>query len=141
MDFGLWFTLFLLLTYCLIIYLRIYRNMRNSNRFLLYTRKFNYQILCKLILVFFGIIVIATGGLALPNKIYWAVISLYIIINVLFLMKQKIREKSHIVDLCFVLLLLFGSPLDNYINFAFLLFHSILFLVPDKKSLQISRFL
>ena len=37
-------------------------------------------------------------------------------------MKQKFREKSHIVDLCFVLLLLFGSPLDNYINFAFLLF-------------------
>lgn len=96
--------------------------MRNSNSFLLYTRKFNYQILSKLFLVLFGFLIVGTGCLLLSKTIYYIVISIYIITNVIFLRRQKFREKSHIGDLCFVLILLFGSPLDNYINFAFLLF-------------------
>lgn len=96
--------------------------MRNRNSFLLYLKKINYQIFAKLILVIFGFFIVYTGSLALSKTIYYIVILLYVSTNAIFLMRQKYRKKSHIVDMCFVLLLLFGSHLDEYLNFAFLLY-------------------
>ena len=94
----------------------------NSNSFQLYRRKFNYQILSKLLLAVFGSIIVGIGSLALTRIIYLAVIFLYFTTTFFFLRKQKFREFSHLEDMLFVLLLLFGAPLDNYVNFAFLLF-------------------
>lgn len=94
----------------------------NSNSFQLYTRKFNYQIISKLLLAVFGSVIVGIGSLALTWIIYLAVIFLYITTSLIYLRKQKFREFSHLEDMFFVLLLLFGAPLDNYVNFAFLLF-------------------
>ena len=94
----------------------------NSNSFQLYRSKFNYQILSKLLLAVFGSIIVGIGSLALTRIIYLAVIFIYFSTTLFFLRKQKFREFSHLEDMFFVLLLLFGAPLDNYVNFAFLLF-------------------
>lgn len=94
----------------------------NSNSFQLYRSKFNYQILSKLLLAVFGSIIVGIGSLALTRIIYLAVIFLYFSTTLFFLRKQKFRKFSHLEDMFFVLLLLFGAPLDNYVNFAFLLF-------------------
>lgn len=96
--------------------------MMNSNSFQLYTRKLNYQILSKLLLAIFGCIIVCIGNLAWTGMIYIAVILLYLTTTLFFLRKLKFREQSHLEDMCFVLLLLFGAPLDNYVNFAFLLY-------------------
>ncbi len=94
----------------------------NSNSFQLYTRKFNYQILSKLLLAIFGSIIVGIGSLALTRTIYIAVILLYVATTFFLLRKQRFREQSHLEDVCFVLLLLYGAPLDNYVNFAFFLY-------------------
>ena len=102
--------------------MQIFLNMMKSNSFQLYIRKFYCQILSKLLLAVFGSIIVSIGSLALTRIIYLAVILLYFTTTLFFLRKQKFREFSHLVDMLFVNLLLFGAPLDNYVNFAFLLF-------------------
>lgn len=96
--------------------------MMSSNSFQLYIRKFNYQIISKLLLVMFGAIMVGSGLLVLPRAIYIGVIVIYYAGTLLLMRKRLFREYSHVADLLFVMMILWGSPINNYLAFAFLMY-------------------
>lgn len=96
--------------------------MMSSNSLQLYIRKFNYQIISKLFLVMFGIILLASGMLVLSHAIYIGLIIIYYAGTLLLIKRKLFREYSHVADMLFVLLMLWGCSIDNYLTFAFLLY-------------------
>lgn len=96
--------------------------MVNNNSFQLYIKKLNYQILTKFFLFLFGTFLVGSGSLVLPDSIYLAIIVIYVAITFMWLKNVVFREYSHIVDMIFVLLLLYGTSINNYLTFAFLLY-------------------
>ncbi len=96
--------------------------MMSSNSFQLYIRKFNYQIISKLLLVMFGAIMVGSGLLVLPWAIYIGVIVIYYVGTLLLMRKRLFREYSHVADLLFVMMILWGCPINNFLAFAFLMY-------------------
>lgn len=88
----------------------------------LYLRKYNYQIILKLILAIYSIIIVSTGMLVLPKILYWVIVLCYLLVEFVFSRYAFYREKAHIADLVLVLLILSGTELNNFLIFTYLLY-------------------
>lgn len=96
--------------------------MMNNNSLQLYYKKFHYQFIVKFLLALFGFALVFSSCMLLPRLVYVGVIVVYLTITIIFLGNLQFRKYSHVLDFLLVLFILWGSSLDQYYLFAFLLF-------------------